>query len=512
MKTTKVIGASANPQLKDSVSKLKDLEAKAKLIDELPHLFGRKFYPFQREFLDSKQKITLLCSGNQIGKSIIGIIKCVTWATSPNLWKQLWKTRPNTFWYLYPDYDTVTTEFEEKWVKEILPKDEMKSHPTYGWQEIKESKKIKGIRFNSGVTVYFKTYGKDVMTLQATTVWAIFCDEELPVHLYPEVMARVSAVNVDGYFNMMFTATLGQEFWRLAIEPKEDENRNLPHAKAIQVSLYDALYYEDNTRSDWTRERIEKIKANCLTPNEILKRVYGRFIRDSGLKYPTFDREDLVVKKFDIGADWLHVGVVDSGSGGKDNHPAAIAFFAVRPDRKLAIAYKIWRGDGIVTISDDCYKMYKEMRGSKHMVMQVYDWGDADFGIIAERNQDSFVKAKKDHELGEGLLNQLFKSKQLLILDNEETQASKACAEFESLLKDTPKRKAKDDLVDTFRYFAATFPMEIIEDTSKPKKPVAENWQDLERKGIYPDDHPSLRLMADSDFDEWNTLMGEDYD
>ena len=59
----------------EKIKVLKDLEDRQKIASTLPHKFGRKLYPFQREFLDNvTDKIQLLCSANQIGKSAIGII------------------------------------------------------------------------------------------------------------------------------------------------------------------------------------------------------------------------------------------------------------------------------------------------------------------------------------------------------------------------------------------------------------------------------------------------------
>lgn len=496
----------------DQKDKLKKLERDAALVKCLPHLFGKKLYQFQRDVLDSKNRVTLLCSANQIGKSSIGIIRCIKWATTPSMWPSLWRSTPNVFWYMYPDYDTVTAEFEEKWVKEFLPSGEMKDHKIYGWKEIRDGKKIKGIRFNSGITVYFKTYGKDVMTLQSATVHAIFCDEELPVHLYPEVMARLSGVRIDGYFTMVFTATIGQDFWRRAIEPKEGEDVSLPDAKTVQVSLFDAMYYEDGTKSDWTEERIERIKRNCLTWNEVLKRVYGKFVKDTGLKYPTFERVRHLRNPWQIPANWLRVGVVDCGSGGPNNHPAAISFFAVSPDYKRAIAYRCWRGDKIVTTAGDILEKFRELSYGEKIDIKVYDWGAVDFGILAIN--DGFIKAEKSHERGEAMLNTLFKRDMLVIGMYDDSEYEKAAIEFETLFKDVDKRKCKDDLVDTFRYFVTAIPFDISGDSPTPAPKRIETYEEMvdrQRSGkLTQDETDSLLLNEDPDFDDYNNLMEDE--
>ena len=83
------------------------------------------------------------------------------------------------------------------------------------------------------ITIYFKTYSQNVTDLQAGTVSFIFCDEELPISLFPELSARLIAT--DGYFSMVFTATLGQEYWRLTMEPDEENGEIEKHPDAFNA-------------------------------------------------------------------------------------------------------------------------------------------------------------------------------------------------------------------------------------------------------------------------------------
>lgn len=150
---------------------------------ELPHLFGQKFYFWQRKFWDSLNRQNFLTAANQIGKSSINIKKAIHWATAPHLWKELWPTKiidpeydkPRQFWYLYPDSKVATAEFHEKWVAEFLPRGSMKDHPVFGWRAEFEKKQIVKIVFNTGVTIYFKTYSQNPQSLQSGTVYAMFC-------------------------------------------------------------------------------------------------------------------------------------------------------------------------------------------------------------------------------------------------------------------------------------------------------------------------------------------------
>ena len=125
----------------NKLEKFRVLEEKKKLWDGLPHIYAHKHYPWSREYFESRNKMCLVCSGNQVGKSTLQIKRLIHWATSPELWPELWLKRPTQFWYLYPSKDVCTLEFETKWIY-ILPRGEFKDHPQYGGKEYYDTKKI----------------------------------------------------------------------------------------------------------------------------------------------------------------------------------------------------------------------------------------------------------------------------------------------------------------------------------------------------------------------------------
>src|SRR5688572_18381726 len=163
------------------LERLKNLEDKLKIQQELPHLYGQKLYKWQREFIQCRNPMLLLTAANQIGKSSIQIKKRITLATSPHLWPVWWPKLhglgqiPRQMWYLYPDAKVATTEFHEKWVPEFLPRGSMQTHPIFGWKPVFEKKLIQSIHFNSGPSLYFKTYAQNAQSLQTGTVASIDC-------------------------------------------------------------------------------------------------------------------------------------------------------------------------------------------------------------------------------------------------------------------------------------------------------------------------------------------------
>jgi phage terminase large subunit-like protein len=492
------------------------LKRKKEIQESLPHIYGYKWYTWARKFYESTNKNNLLCAANQISKSSTQIRKCIHWATEPKLWPALWKKRPVQFWYLYPSSDVADIEFYKKWVPEFMPRGEMKEHPNYGWKANNIKQLIHDVEFNTEVTVYFKTYTQNVQNLQTGTVHAIFCDEELPIGLYDELMFRMAAT--DGYFHMVFTATLGQEFWYRAMERIGTREEVLRDAFKQQVSMYDCMRYEDGSLAPWTEKRINQIKNSCKSDAQILRRVYGRFVKDEGQKFPCFNRENNMIKPHKIEPDWYIYTGVDIGSGGAGSgetkgfspHPAAIAFVAVQPDYKYGVVFKGWLGVNQVTTAADILDKYRLMRGNMTPIIQSYDWAGKDFATYAGRLGESFTKAEKSHDIGEDMINILFKNKMLDIFDIEELQP--LAAELQSVTKNTAKRFAKDDFVDALRYTITNIPWDwsAITDEFKINERKHEELSEVNkrRKFIFEDSfHRSETRRIEEEIEDYNQLL-----
>jgi phage terminase large subunit-like protein len=492
-------------------AKLKELQLlkkKLALKEGLPHLYGLPWYDWAWDFFNSTNRYNFLCAANQIGKSSSQIRKCIHWATDPTLWPTLWRRRPLQFWYLYPNQKTATIEVHKKWVEEFLPKGIYKDHPQYGWKLEIKNKEVFALHFNTGVSVYFKAYSQDVHDLQAGSCHAVFCDEELPSSLFPELNMRMAATF--GYFHMVFTATRGEEFWRQTIEVKGKGER-FPLAFKRQVSMYDCLRYRDGSASHWTKEEVQRLEANCGTKAEVQRRIHGRFIKSEGLKYPSFDRDrNVKPAPGPIPSDWLVYAGIDSGGGG-DSHPSAIAFVAVRPDFRKARIFRGWKGDeNQDTTASDTLMKYLDLKEKMFVTQARFDWADKDLGVIAGRMGITLQPAEKSHEKGEQMLNVLFKNGILDIDDTEELQP--LVQEFLTLDTDTAKQKAKDDYIDSVRYCVATIAWDwsVIQGTPLDAPPVEENRLPVrDTRGNRETDALALAqvdLGIDEELAEWGEL------
>lgn len=412
---------------------------------------------------------TFLCTRSFIvtHNSSTQIRKDIHWATSPELWPELWPKLPRgvvpgQFWYLYPTKDVASIEFEEKW-RLFLPGEDYKSHPVYGWKDEWDNGKIAACHFNTGVTIYFKTYAQDVEKLQSGSAFKVSCDEEPDEEVIPELQARTNAT--DGYMSYVFTATKGQEYWREVVEEKS----KMKEAEIYQISAYDCQVYEDGSLTQWTDEYIKRLIDRCPTEAHVQRRIFGKFAVDEGRKYESFEKKHNVVKAYPIPNDWIKYCGLDYGGGGS-SHPSAIAFVAVRPDFKKGAVYKFWRGpQGVLTAAQDVLQKYLELKGTENLAATWFDWAAKDLGTLAHRAGLPLIKAEKSHDIGEGILNSLFRHRMLDIFEDH----APLIQEFLSLLKTTAKTKARDDGIDATRYCTALIPWDFSDaTTSYEEKPV----------------------------------------
>lgn len=442
--------------LRLKLKKIEILEREKAEREKLPHLHKYKFYKWAREVYESQNPEIFLVAANQLSKSSTAIRKNIELATNKSLWEKFWPGKtPNLFWYFYPNFQLATTEFETKWM-EFLPKD--KSCPVYGWDETYDKGVIQKITFNSGVILQFRAYSQKLIDIQAASVYHITADEEMPVQILPEIKARLNAT--DGYFLKVFTATLGQEYWKETMEPTSKATEKHSHALKKCVSLYDSMTYEDGSPSPWTKEKIERAKANCPTEAEVQRRVYGRFVRSEGLQYESFTIERNTSEAHPLPKDWYVYGAIDPGSGGQSGHPTGIVLLGVNPQYTKARVFRAWRGDGIATTSQDALNKFRELKRGLVPAMQIYDYSAKDFFMVASSQGENFIPANKDRESGIAIVNTLFKSG-ILSIQRGDVECEKLISELLSLGVGIDKRKAKDDLIDPLRYICKAIPWDF---------------------------------------------------
>lgn len=484
------------------------------LREDLPHLYGWKFYPWSREFFESRNKMNLLCAANQIGKSSIAIRKNIEWACNKKLWPELWDTEPKQFWYFYPSDQVATIEIEKKWVPEFLPRGAMKDHENYGWDIEYKSGDVHAIHFRSGCSIFFKSYGQKVINLQTSSVHMMTFDEEAPEEIINECLARLRATR--GYFNQVFTATRGLQIWYRAMECIGTSEEMFSGAWKRSVSMRECMYYEDGTPSQWTPERIREAEGFCTSQSEILKRIDGRFVKDEGRRYLTFNPDKSIGDASEkIPPNWRYYAGVDIGSGGRGRSAGAVVIVACSNDLDRGRVVRTWRGDYEETTAKDILEKYQELRQGLTITQACYDYQSREFGLIASRSGEPFIPADKQRNSGEQITNTLFQSGALTI-DGNVYDNGKLVTELMSVPAGEKNRKYQDDLTDALRYVLKLIPWDFvkiapnlkIDDEEREEVPHTnwtkdqyQQWQIKQRRGEMFDEFESK--------DEWQAFKDE---
>lgn len=492
------------------------------LQQDLPHLHGWKFYPWAREFFESRNRMNLLCAANQIGKSSIAIRKNIEWACNKKLWKDLWDTPPKQFWYFYPSDSVATIEVEKKWIPEFMPRGAMKDHENYGWDIEYKSGDVHAIHFRSGCSIFFKSYGQKTVVLQTSSVAMMTFDEEAPEEIINECLARLRATR--GYFNQVFTATRGLQVWYRAMECIGTSEEMFPNAWKRSISMRDCQYYEDGTPSQWTDARIKEAESFCTSQSEILKRIDGRFVKDEGRKYLAFDPDKSVTNASEkIPSNWRYYAGVDIGSGGRGRSAGAVVIVAVSPELDRGRVVRTWRGDHEETTARDILEHYKKLREGLIITQACYDYQSREFGLIASRSGEPFLSADKQRNSGEQIINTLFQSGALTI-DEGVYDNRKLVTELMSVPAGDKNRKYQDDLTDALRYVIKLIPWDFNKiapnlkvDEEKEDVPhvqwTAEEytaWEIKQRRGEMSDDgrpKDDWQIFAD-EVAAWNEAYG----
>lgn len=519
-----------------SKQKLLELERKrlaivrerAKLEGILPHKYV-PMYAWQREVYESKEKINLLTAANQVGKSSVLIRRSIANCTEPERWQKIFglsaDKRPRQFWYFYPDKATLEREVTTKWIPEWLPRGDMQTDPVYGWKLRRNDGQYNALEFKSGCTIYFQTYTKKVSSLQAGSISEIYADEELPMDFYDELMFRLSSTM--GIFTSGFTPTLNQLFWKQAMEG----DKVLPTAKKLVVSMYDCLTYEDGSPSRvMTMEKVRLAESRCNSETERQRRIYGRFVTEEGRLYYAFEYDTHVVPPRPQATDDHIYASVDYGSGsdygksGKQNHPAAIIFVAVKPDYKSGRVVECWRGDNAKTTAGDVFIKYQELSAKYKITQACYDPASIDFGTIADRSGVGFTKANKARESGIDMVNSLFRHDMLVIEDAGENL--KLAAELMTVMVKDQQGPVKDgdDLCDALRYLCKMVPWDLsvvgtvkyrgdapIQKSSVPKTEAEHLALQIRlRRGedVFGDETSEQESSFEDEIEEWNYEYG----
>jgi hypothetical protein len=223
---------------------------------------------------------------------------------------------------------------------------------------------------------------------------------------------------------------------------------------------------------------------------------------------------------------WRYYAAVDIGSGGgKGRSSGAIVIVAVDPTNTQGRVVRTWRGDHEETTAADILVKYRELRADIHITQASYDYASREFGLIAARAGEGFIRADKARVTGEATVNTLFKSGALLV-EAGMYHNQKLITELMSIPGGPQKNRAyQDDLGDSLKYVCSLIPWDFAKLTPGESRKYEESrdeipeaqwtaqeyvaWEIRQRRG---EADPNTKSKGWADFEdecaEWNEAYG----
>jgi hypothetical protein len=167
----------------------------------------------------------------------------------------------------------------------------------------------------------------------------------------------------------------------------------------------------------------------------------------------------------------------------------------------------------------DVASKYMELSQDLNVTAAFYDYHAKDFKTITDRMGLSFIPAEKKHDVGEQIINVLFKNGMLEIEGTVENQP--IVNELLSLQLGTDKRKAKDDSVDSMRYALTKIPFdfshvgyvpvrEVVRAKQLDPHEIAQVERNKDRLRMFASGEKSGLNEVQDEIRDWNEIIGAD--
>jgi phage terminase large subunit-like protein len=249
-------------------------------------------------YTDQFPGIACVVAGNGSGKS---------YCCSAKLARFIQETpppEPNTpVWVISQTMEVVTKNCWGQNLKNFIPPDRIKSVVWYregpGWPRLVV---LKPHANGNNYVIEFKSYDQGRQALQAANIAAFMLDEQCPMDLLNEVLARTRKWNYPG--SKLYTLT--------PIEPDPDLEERF--SKPDQYPTW--RFYRMNTRvaaeaGHVTQDYVKHLEENEI-PGLVETRLTGAFARYEGMVYPSFGK-DHIIDPIKLEKNWLRIRGLDLG-------------------------------------------------------------------------------------------------------------------------------------------------------------------------------------------------------
>ena len=305
-------------------------------------------YPKQGEVLKkftSEIKIFGVLGGNRSGKTELGATIATAWALGKDFFKEepAWEfikdlpipDPPNNIWVVGLDFPTLRDVIWGQKLRSgrnhpgILPQDETICTPKDGDFQAK---------FANGSLITCKSADSGSEKFQGASVDLVWIDEEPEESVYNECYQRT----VDCAGKIVITLTPLTDInsgvrtpW--VFDLYEDWKRGAVDVRFTQLSLLDNPFIPEHEKT----RAIEKWAGHV----EERARLYGEFVRRSGLVYPMWDASRHMVRPFEIPRTWPRYVSIDPAASGV----TAALWAAIAPSNDVYLYKEYYEKDLIIS-------------------------------------------------------------------------------------------------------------------------------------------------------------------
>lgn len=342
-------------QLQKSLSNLTPIEALARLeaLDKKrrEEAFIRYWDPQPQQKAHFKLftqdiKIFGVLGGNRSGKTEEGAAMTVAWALGKDFFKDEpgWEwvqhlpipEPPNNIWIVGLDFGVLKNVIWQEKLRQgrghspLLPKDKAVV------REVKDGDLQ--IFFANGSVITGKSADSGREKFQSASVDLIWIDEECDVAIFDECYQRT----VDCGGKILLTLTPLTDISSGAKVPwvfdlYEDMKHGQKDVQFVQLSVLENPYVPDE-------EKVKLLEKWAGHPEE-RARLYGEFVKRSGLVYPEWDRNKHVVDAFRVPQEWPRLVSIDPAATGT----TAVLWAAVAPNNDIFLYREYYERDLVVS-------------------------------------------------------------------------------------------------------------------------------------------------------------------
>lgn len=294
-------------------------------------------------------KVLLVKGGNRSGKSEAGSPIAVAWALGKEYFRDepAWEwvkdlpipDPPNNIWVVGLDFPTVKNVL---WYEKLS---NGKDHPGFlpaGSERERLIKKISEsdfqVYFRNGSVITCKSADSGREKFQGASVDLVWIDEEPDVDIYDECYQRTA----DCAGKILVTVTPLIDIASGTREPwvydlHEEAIKGSKEVVSVSLSVLDNPYVPDDEK--------RRLKDKWAGKPEENARLYGDFVRRSGLIYDQWDATKHLIRPLPLPRTWKRVACIDPAPTG----PTACVWAAIDPSGNMYVYREYYEKDLVVS-------------------------------------------------------------------------------------------------------------------------------------------------------------------